>query len=219
MWSPLPSSSPDPHSSLVLVLSNHLFVEIHFLLARKSENILWTDWDPAPELWLNVRRIIYEICVPILGSSLVIRHFSEAPRLSLTLAPTILGWMIWVMRTWSWRWLIWISLLSPVLLLSRVCQISFGNLSHSDQHQLSHETQIFITDEWWLWRRNENDEIFSSRRMCVLIPPVWKLPSSWQTPGHLFPDPGNYTTLLPLRSQGSLDQSVSPGPVFLLPCH
>ena len=62
MWSPLPSSSPDAHSSLVLVLSNHLFVEIHFLLARKSENILWTDWDPAPELWLNVRRIIYEIC-------------------------------------------------------------------------------------------------------------------------------------------------------------
>ena len=39
-----------PHSSLVLVLSNHLFVEIHFLLARKSENILWTDWGPAPEL-------------------------------------------------------------------------------------------------------------------------------------------------------------------------
>lgn len=36
--------------SSILVLSNHLFVEIHFLLARKSENILWTDWGPAPEL-------------------------------------------------------------------------------------------------------------------------------------------------------------------------
>ena len=26
-----------------LVLSNHLFVQIHFLLARRSENILWID--------------------------------------------------------------------------------------------------------------------------------------------------------------------------------
>ena len=58
MWSSLPSSSPDAHSSPVLVLSNHLFVEIHFLLARKSENILWTDWDfwvmtecPSDYLW------------------------------------------------------------------------------------------------------------------------------------------------------------------------
>ena len=36
---------------------------------------------------------------------------------------------------------------SPVLVLSRVCQISFGNLSHPDQHQLSHETQIFMSDD------------------------------------------------------------------------
>ena len=53
--------------------------------------------------------------------------------------------------------------------------------------------------------------------VCVLIPLVWKLPSSWQTPGHLFPDPGNYTTLLPLRSQGSQSERSSfPPPLSLM---
>ena len=86
------------------------------------------------------------------------------------------------------------------LVLSRVCQISFGNLSHSDQHQLSHETQIFMSDEWSLGlTRDGNDETFLSSHPlgCAVFPTVCKTPGSGQTPGHLFPDPGNYTTLLP----------------------
>ena len=54
------------------------------------------------------------------------------------------------------------------LVLSRVCQISFGNLSHSDQHQLSHETQIFMSDEWSLGlTRDGNDETFLSSHLLL----------------------------------------------------
>ena len=76
------------------------------------------------------------------GSSLVIRHFSESPRLSLTLSSHP------GMNDLSDEELVMtMTDLDFSLVLSRVCQISFGNLSHSDQHQLSHETQIFMSDE------------------------------------------------------------------------
>ena len=89
------------------------------------------------------------------GPSLVIRHFSDTD-IDTFLPPRD-----------EWRGAghddDWSGFLFPVpRVLSRVCQISFGNLSHSDQHQLRHETQIFMSDEWSLGlKRDGNDETFS----------------------------------------------------------
>ena len=114
---------------------------------------------------------------------------------------------------------------SPVLVLSRVCQISFGNLSHPDQHQLSHETQIFMSDDWSLrltCGMNENHEVFSSR-MCFNSPGL-KI-------AQLRPDSGSfvswsgqlYNSIAPLRSPGSLDVSQTkssfPPPLSLMLRH
>ena len=125
------------------------------------------------------------------GSALVIRHFSESPRLSLTLSSQ--GWMIWVTRSWSWRWLIWISLSCCLVFVKShlvTCHIQ-TNINSVMKHKYSWVMSDHLGSHATGMMRLFFLLIFS--RMCCI---------SGQTPGHLFPDPGNYTTLLPRPAPG-----------------
>ena len=113
---------------------------------------------------------------------------------------------------------------SPVLVLSRVCQISFGNLSHPDQHRLSHETQIFMSDDWSLrltCGMNENHEVFSSR-MCFYSPGL-KIAQLRTDSGSFVSWSGQLYNSIALRSPGSLDGSQTsssfPPPLSLMLRH
>ena len=159
MWSPLPSSS---------LLTRSRFVQPSF--CRDPFPIGTKEWK-YPVDWLGPGSWVMTECPPDYLWDLC--SYSRDHLWSLDISPrlrvseTVIDTFLPEMSDLSDEELVMtMTDLDFSLVLSRVCQISFGNLSHSDQHQLSHETQIFMSDEWSLGlTRDGNDETFLSSHL------------------------------------------------------
>ena len=161
----------------------------------------------TPELWLDVSRIIYEIYVPLSRDHLWSLDIS--PRL-LTVTHTFLPPCDDMSNDDRSEFL------SRVL--SRVCQVSFGNLSQC--HIQTNITSVMKHKHSWVmsdhqgsqtermktFQHKSNKHTFFFSSFGFHFPLFVKMYGNWRghTPAHLSPDPGNYTALQPISMNVSL---------------